>query len=167
MSAPAHTWREAADERLTNQARKALAAFHRWAKRREAAAAQAAAAQEELAIIHRQTCERFGRDIPTDALLLDVLDSVAVEPGDRWIWHGLRNNYGLPTVKGDDRREQSLVRFLALAFGIIGEDDYGTLYPENGDRDDVNPWHRTLRRAERPTGNPDRFGFRLTEDGDQ
>lgn len=152
-------------------ARKALAEANRWQVRAEEAKAAAESAMRELADLHRKACERFGRDLPTDALLLDVLDLVKVVDGDRWLWKGNRNNKDLATIRarfgaGSHLSERSLVRYLAIELGVISEDDEGMLYPRDGDVDDVNPFHRVLRRTDAPMGNPNRFGFTLpAEDG--
>jgi len=157
------TGRPAPNSALGNQARKALAAALRWERKADEAAQQATLARDELTMLHRKTCEKFGRQVPTDALLLAVLENIDVEDGDRWIWQGARNNRDTPVVKPGNGREVSLVRYLAIEFGRISPDDFGSLYPDEGDVDDVNPWHRTLRRTEHPTGNPNRFGFTIKD----
>ena len=151
--------RPTVEQRLGNSARMAAAEVERQEGRAEKALAEAAVARRRLDGIHREAVARFGRAIPFDPQLLDVLDSITVEAGDRWRWKGMRNNHGLPTVRrfGGETIERSLVRYLAIAFGVIGPDDHGSLYPAHGDADDVNPWHRRLRRADAPTGNPDRY----------
>ena len=128
-------------------------------RRRAAAAAQAAnvrvaAAAAQLAALHAAAQARFG-DVPADPLLLDVLALVDVEPGGAWRWRGLRNNKGLATLRRPgDHVEVSVVRYLAEAFGVVGPDDHGYLFPAAGDPDDVNPWHRTLRRTSAPAHGP-------------
>lgn len=113
--------------------------------------------------IHSETEARFGRDVPQDALLLDVLACIEVEADDVWRWKGTRNNHGIPTVSmplDSGRRwrsERSLARYLGLAFGVLKDDQFGTFYPANGDADDMNPWHRVLRESDLPVGNPDRY----------
>lgn len=93
---------------------------------------------------------RFGMTVPADPFLLDVLAQIDVEnPGEVWRWRGNSNNHGTMTVR-TSRQERSVVRFLAEAFGVVGPDDEGLLYPL-GDRDDVNPWHREWRPG---TGQP-------------
>ena len=79
-----------------------------------------------------------------------------------WRWRGMRNNHGLPTLRSRSARgtEESVIRYLAVEFGVIDADEHGMLFPANGDADDVNPWHRTLRRTERPMGNAARYTFR-------
>lgn len=148
---------------MTNRARKLLAEVNRWEQRRAEADEALAAAQTELTTIWQKACDRFGRSVPTDAFFLDVLDSIDIEDGEVWRWRGMTNNKGLAVVRSRSGRkagsEESLVRFLAVAFGIIEPEEFGSLYPANGDPDDINPWHRTLRRSERPLGNPDRFAF--------
>lgn len=157
----AQTERDPADVRLGNEARKALARLHRWEKRLATAQDEVESAQSDLATLHRKACERFDRDLPQDALLLDVLESIEVEEGDRWLWRGVRNNKGLATLRHRPTRgagqELSVVRFLAITFGVIEETDNGQLYPVNGDTDDVNPFHREFRRSEKPFGNPNRY----------
>lgn len=152
-------------KRLTNRARMAHAEMVRWERRRDEASERVHAANVDLASMWQETCERFGRDdIPTDALLLDVLESIDVEAGDVWRWNGVRNNKGLATLRrGRNGTEVSLVRYLAESFGIVEPDEYGLLYPANGDPDDVNPWHRTLRRSQQPVGDGHRFTFRKPE----
>lgn len=161
-----NTVRPPSELRLGSQARKALAELTRWQRRADEAAEHITGARDELTAMHRRACERFGRSLPPDALLLDVLELIEVEDGDVWRWKGRRNNKGLATVmirrparKGS--YERSLVRYLALELGVIDEGEWGVLYPANGDADDVNPWHRTLRRAGEPVGNPTRYGFDL------
>ncbi len=163
------TTRPGVDQKIDNEARKALAEMNRWDRKAEEARTRADAARADLAVMHRKTCERFGRDLPTDALLLDVLQLVDIEEGDVWRWRGMRNNFGLPTIKfarpgSRATNERSLVRYLAIELGVIKEDTWGVLYPENGDKDDVNPYHRTLRAADQPVGNSGRYGFTLTEE---
>jgi len=156
------TARPAPNSALTNQARKTLSAALRWERKADEAGQQATLARDELTMLHRKTCEKFGRQVPTDALLLDVLGDIDVEDGDRWIWQGARNNKDLPVVKTSNGRELSLIRYLAIEFGVISPDDFGTLHPK-GDVEDVNPWHRTLRRSTHPMGNPNRFGFTIKD----
>ena len=86
----------------------------------------------------------------------DVTLQVDVEPGGAWRWRGMRNNQGLGTIRtpGGNHPEVSVVRYLAEAFGLIGPDDHGCLYPTAGDTNDVNPWHRTLRRTAGPGPRP-------------
>jgi hypothetical protein len=144
---------------LRNEARVALSRAVRAQARAAEAQAEADAAEEELAAIHGSTEKRFGRSVPANALLLDALAHIEIEEGDRWRWQGLRNNKGLAVLKYD-RTEKSLVRFLAIEFGLITEDDYGLLYPLT-DTDDVNPWHRELRATESPMGNPARWTFTI------
>lgn len=150
------------EERLSNRARKAWATMERWERRRDEADAERAAAEEELTAIWKATCVRFGREVPADAVLLDILDSVVVEPMDVWRWRGLRNNKGLATIRVRSRSgtEESLVRYLAIEFGVITEDQNGMLFPSDGDAEDVNPWHRTLRASLKPIGNARRYEFR-------
>lgn len=143
---------------LRNDARMALSRFVRAQARAAEAQAEANAAEDELAGIHRSIEERFGRQVPANALLLDALAHIEIEDGDRWRWQGLRNNKGLAVIKTDRTSERSLVRFLAIQFGLIDEDDYGLLYPLT-DPDDVNPWHRELRASDGPIGNADRWAF--------
>lgn len=157
----ARTDREPAEIRLGNDARKALARLRRWEKRLATAQDEIDAAQADLATLHRKACERFDRDLPQDALLLDVLEMIDIEEGNRWLWRGTRNNKGLATVRHHPSKarsyELSVVRYLGIALGVINEDDEGTLHPVNGDVEDVNPWHRKLRRSEKPVGNPTRY----------
>lgn len=150
------------DDSLRNDARKALKRLTGAAAALERVRSDYDEARELLERLHRTLEERFGRSIPLNALLLDVLALVDVEEGDVWRWLGPRNNQGVPVIRVD-RAEKTLVRYLALAFGVIGEDDFGVLYPAAGDPDDVNPWHRTLRRTTRPVGNPHRWAFTLED----
>lgn len=119
---------------------------------------RAADAKADLLAIHQKTEERFGRDVPPDAFLLDVLDLIEVREGDRWIWRGRRNNLGLPSLRVE-RGEKSLARFLAIQFGVITEEEFGVMYPNDGDADDVNPFHRTFRATGIPIGNVARYRF--------
>ena len=120
------------------------------------------AAEGEWQVLYDAECARFGRTLPTDALVLDVLLSVRVDPGDVWTWKGMVNNKGLPTfrIERSDENpnggERSVVRLLAVAFGVIDPDDPVLLYPTTSPRD-VNPFHRKLRRGVKPTGNPRRY----------
>lgn len=156
------------DLRIGNRARRAHAAVTRWEQRAAEATEQADVARQELAVIHRTMCDRFGRAIPADAFLLDVLELIDITDGDRWEWRGGRNNKGLAVVRRipgspSAASETSVVRYLAIEFGVIDADDHGVLYPIDGDIEDVNPWHRKLRRSERPAGNPNRFKFQPLE----
>lgn len=100
-----------------------------------------------------QLVKRFDRPLPWDALLFDVLTMIDVEPGDVWRWRGSRNNKGIAVMREPRTRvEISVVRFLALRFRIIGPNDFGALFPGPTGPGDVNPFHRTLRRAERQGG---------------
>ena len=155
------TQRSTPERLIESHARSVWRRLDRAERQIARATEDAADARRELTLIHEKACERFGRQIPADALLLDVLDLVDVEEGDVWRWRGRRNNKDTPTVivsEGRARGEKSLVRYLAIELGVIAEDAYGTLYP-NGDQDDVNPWHRTLRRSDAPMGNPKRWLF--------
>lgn len=159
MSAPL-PFRPPPEARMSNEARLLASRLRRAEQRRDAAEQDAELASAELTGLYVKARERFGRDIPADALLLDVLASIDIEqPGDIWRWNGTRNNKGLPTMKyveGRRNHEKSVIRYLAIAFGIISEEDDGLLYPDE-DPDDINPWHRTLRRASTPQGNRWRF----------
>lgn len=144
--------------RLDNTMRK----LAREAERERAAADQhrrrADAASQALYERWHREWKRFGRDdLPRDPFLLDVLASVVVEPGDKWRWLGGTNNDGVPTVRTPDpqRGERSVVRVLAEAFGVVDPETNGVLYPANGDRTDVNPFHRVLRAgSNKPMGQP-------------
>ena len=157
------TGRRPVERRMGRDARRLAAEAARWEQEAAHAAAEAEARRSELAELHRQACERFGVDLPLDALLLDILALVDVEAGARWAWKGMRNNHGVPTyrvtaVKGvHGTQERSVARYLAVTLGVIDADEHGTLHPANGDTDDVNPWHRTLRRSDTPVGNFDRY----------
>lgn len=106
---------------------------------------QAFAAERLLFQRWRRECKRFGMEVPRDPFLLDVLASITVEnPGEKWRWSGGTNNHGVPSVRIESRSERSVVRVLAEAFGIVTPEQNGILYPTT-DRDDVNPFHRTLR----------------------
>ena len=152
------------ERRLDNRARLLLAEKRRLEKRIAKDTEQLGAVTADLIEIHHSAQERFGVKVPLDALLLDVLGQIDVEDDSRWRWRGQRNNKRLGVVKTLNR-EMSVVRYLAIEFGVIGEDDQGLLYPAHGDADDINPWHRKFRRAEAPVGNPDRFRFSLEETG--
>lgn len=91
--------------------------------------------------------------LPNDPVLLDVLGMIEVRSGGYWHWKGLRNNKGLATVRftEDTNVEKSVVRYLAVRFGLIEPDDNGLLYPTH-ETDDVNPWHRVLRPSAAPIG---------------
>jgi hypothetical protein len=153
-----------AEQVLRSEARKAFRESQRQ-RRREAAAREAAeAAEADLDAIHAAAEERFDLQIPKDALLLDVLEQIEVQGDDRWVWRGRRNNHNLPSIwlrneVNGNGQEISIVRYLAVAFRVIDEHEFGMLYPTNGDRDDVNPWHRKLRPMDRPAGNPTRYSY--------
>lgn len=140
---------------MQSENRKLLREYDRQQRRAEAAKEAADLAHTDLLAAHTLAEKRFGLVVPLDALLLDVLELVDVEPGEVWRWRGMRNNYGIPTVR-HDRDEKSLPRYLAIAFGVISEDEYGVLYPVD-DPEDMNPRHRTLRRTEKPIGNRRRY----------
>lgn len=148
---------------MPDAARRAAARRARAEVAARAAAARAAEATRELAAIHAAAEARFGK-LPADPLLLDVLALVDVEPGGAWRWRGMRNNQGLGTIRspGGTHPERSVVRYLAEAFGVVGPDDHGSLYPTAGDPDDVNPWHRTLRRTAAPAARPSHWPGRQT-----
>lgn len=157
--------RPPAETRISNEARLLASRLRRAEQRLTAAQEEADAVTDELTALHRRAEERFGRPITPDALLLDVLASVVITDRDVWLWRGMRNNHGLPTVKyveGRRNQEKSVVRYLAIAFGVITDEDNGVLYPDE-DADDINPWHRTLRRSPEPTGNRWRFQPKLQE----
>lgn len=160
MSPSTNGQRPGEELRLSNEARKLKAEMDRAQQRAEKAQEEAAAARGELLQLHKHACEKFGREVPPDAMLLDVLASIVIEPGDVWRWLGTRNNKNLATIRmrAHQNAEVSLVRYLAVEFGVISDDDYGILYP-TGDPDDVNPWHRTLRRTSYPVGNINRYAF--------
>ncbi len=155
--------RRPVDRRIDDRCRFAA----RIAERADGAVAEAVAARDEArAVIDArwaEECDRFGRALPLDPFLLDRLALIDLEAGDVWRWRGVRNNKGLPTVRMSRPHavELSAVRYLAVRLGVIGEEDYGILYPSNGDPEDVNPWHRTLRRSEHAVRGPgytaDRF----------
>lgn len=160
--------RELGQQRVTNRARMALAAADRAERRMQAARDEGDRARADLTAIWLETCARFGREVPRDALVLDVLDSVVVEAGDCWRWLGPTNNKSLPCFRSPvdssaGRGERSVVRFLAVAFGVIASDDWGVLYPTGGRTWDVNPFNRTLRRSSAPIGNPARYAFSAEE----
>lgn len=154
--------RELAGEPMPGHARRAFRTWQRERAKAEIATEVADDARRRLDEMHKEACDRFGMDVPCDALLLDVLALVEVE-GDRWLWQGTRNNKGMATIRAPRgvrySGEISLVRYLAIEFGLIEPDTFGLLYPTNGDLDDVNPWHRTMRYADAPVGNPDRYRF--------
>lgn len=133
-----------------DSARQIAARAARAERKAAAASRQAQAAARDLAALHAATEARFGMSIPCDPFLLDVLAMIAVRPGGVWHWTGQRNNRGIATVRVG-LGERSVVRYLALAFGVIGPDDNGVLYPTAG-RDDLNPWRRVLRVSARPVG---------------
>ncbi len=119
-----------------------------------------AVADAEMAALHATTEQRFGLALPMDPFLLDVLAMIEVRPDGAWHWTGNRNNQALATVRVQSKNggpgERSVVRYLAQTFGLIEANDYGSLFP-TGARDDVNPWRRVLRPADKPTGHADRW----------
>jgi hypothetical protein len=164
MSTPMPS-RPASEARLEGVARSLTSRLHAAERRRDIAQGIIDDALDELTRIHAAACKKFRRPVPPDALLLDILELVDVTDDDVWLWRGMRNNHGTPTVKFVESRrnhERSLARYLAIAFGVIAETDNGTLYP-NGDADDVNPWHRTLRATPESTGNRFRFSPKAPE----
>lgn len=149
--------------RIANRSRKLLRSAERWERRRDEAIVQATQARDDLAAIHSAACERFGRDILEDALVLDVLESITIAPDDVWLWDGGRNNAGTPIFRSD-RGEHTVGRFLGVAFGLIGPNDYGSFYPKpEYDALDMNPWHRVMRSALSPIGYPDRYRIKGTD----
>ncbi len=152
--------RPTAGETLPNRARLALRRAQRAERKMAEATADLELAQGDLAALMEETAARIGRPVPANALLLDVLSLVEVLDRNIWRWRGIRNNKNLPTLRVD-MGEKSVVRFLAIEFGVITEEDFGMLYPVDGDTDDVNPWHRVLRPSTRPIGNT--WAFRLPE----
>lgn len=146
---PAEMW-------IGNSARMANSAAERHDRIAAENEAIAREARSDLARIHTDACERFDLDLPLDPFLLDVLELIDVAPANRWLWRGTRNNKGVPTIRHQGH-ELSLTRYLAIQLGVISGNEFGTLYPVEGDTEDVNPFHRDLRRAPRPTGNPYRF----------
>lgn len=156
----AATVRQRGEQAMPNDARMALRRFLRAEAKEEEARQAKEEAQAVLDAIHIATEARFGRQVPRDALLLDVLGQVEVEEGDVWRWRGWTNNHGTATFRTPDGRgERTVVRYLAISFGVIAEGTFGMLFPANGDRDDLNPWHRKLRESADPIqGNRFRFG---------
>lgn len=164
MSAPTQS-RRPVEAPLDNSMRKLAREVERERAAAERHRRNAEAASAALYERWHREWKRFGRDdIPRDPFILDVLASVVVEPGDRWIWRGHTNNHGLPTVRcpyvpgspGVVGSERSVVRVLAEAFGVVAPETNGVLYPLNG-RDDVNPFHRRLRLGSNTRmGNPHR-----------
>lgn len=102
--------------------------------------------------------------VPSNAIILDILELVEVVKPNYWLWHGMTNNKGLPTVRyrtdGSAATERSVVRVLAEAFGVVDEDWEGILYPLNG-TDNVNPWQREKREYPegKYRGKHDRYKF--------
>jgi len=137
------------DAHIGNEARMLHSRLQRAERRAAEAEQEALDLQLQLAQLHARLCERFGRDVPQNALLLDVLEQIEVEDGDVWRWRGRRNNHDLPTLR-INRAEKSVIRYLAIEFGVISEDDFGLLYPTGGDPEDINPWHRRMRASTRP-----------------
>lgn len=159
MSSSPLPFRPRAEAHMSNDARLLASRLHRAERRRDAAQEEIDLVLRDLSELHTATEERFGRPVAPDALLLDVLASVDIADGDVWLWKGMRNNHGLPTMKyveGRRNHEKSVIRYLAIQFGVITDEDEGTLYPDD-DPDDINPWHRTLRRSPEPLGNRWRF----------
>lgn len=159
--------RPAGELRLDNRARLAAAALKRYERKAAEATELAEVERAYLAGRHRDACERFDLDLPFDPLLLDVLDSIDVVAANRWIWRGSRNNNGLATLRYYDEakhHEHSLVRYLAIQLGVIEPDEHGTLYPVEGDTEDVNPFHRDLRASPRSVGNHVRFNGQRSRD---
>lgn len=148
--------RPPAEQRIGNEARKAWAAIGRAEELAARAVNEAKVAEERFEMLLLAAEAKFNRPIPCDPVLLDVLAQIEVRGGDYWHWLGIRNNHGLATFrvhaeKRHNGTELSVVRYLAISFGIVSATDNGALYPLNG-RDDVNPWHRRLRRSVAPIG---------------
>ena len=156
------TARPPAEQRISNRARLLAAEAERESSKAERHRRAAAEANDDLRRLHADACERFDRNFPLDPLLIDVLESVVIKPGDRWIWLGVRNNKDLAVIRRARGHELSVVRYLAIALGVIDENENGALYPAAGDTEDINPFHRVLRG--RPTtpryGNHERFNGR-------
>jgi hypothetical protein len=121
-------------------------------------AATAVSVEEMFWLRNRRFAEstRLGVEVPPDPMLLDVLQLIDVDEAGAWRWQGVTNNHGTPTLRLPGQGERTVVRYLAIAFGLITDGDYGQLYPQ-GDRNDVNPWKRKLRRSEKPAGNLNRY----------
>jgi hypothetical protein len=114
---------------------------------------------------------RLGVEVPNDPVVIDVLEAVDVGPGDIWYWTGrVRSDHGYPVIRLG-RLERSVVRLLAIGFGLVDE-GAPLLYPRNarrhlkGGADDMNPWHRlgvampkdrpeTFKNCARESGQPD------------
>jgi hypothetical protein len=152
------TARTPVETRFTGEARRRARAIERSERRIATLQRQVDADRTWIRNRIMQETSRFRRTIPADPYLLDLLGSIDVEHGDVWRWRGGTNNHGVPTVRRPraGASERTVVRVLAEAFGLFGADDHGVLYP-TGDRYDVNPFHRVLRRAERRLGNPHRY----------
>lgn len=152
--------------RQSNRARKLAREADRQQRKMWAAEDACKAALDELCSLHAAESERLGVELPFDPFILDVVAAIDVEPGDVWRWRGQRNNKGLPVVRTQPHRgefhEVSATRLLAVALGVISETDDVMLYP-TGDRDDVNPAHRTLRPNGGARGNPHRYRGRPRE----
>lgn len=162
MTDPLPEGRPAVEQKLTSTCRKLVREIVRQEHKAALATRAAREARDDFAEIKAGLEARFGRELPDDGLLLDLLDLIEVADNDRWLWHGLRNNYGIGIVR-DGRSEQSLVRYLAIAFGVIEPEEFGMLFPrevgpgKKGDTLDVNPWHRVLRGTSTAMGNRGRF----------
>jgi hypothetical protein len=157
MSAPGGS-RVPVEQAQVNDARMAAGRLARAQRTARAAQVAERAAAADLAAIHQAAVEKFG-DVPCDPFLLDVLAMIDVRPDGTWHWKGGRNNKNCAVVRlplEGRGSERSVVRYLALAFGLIGPDDHGTPYPTHGTHD-VNPWHRVLRASAERQGNPHRF----------
>lgn len=136
------------EQRLRMDARKKLRTILRSEQKIAELTAEVEVLQAELDAQVEHESKRLGVEVPPDAVLLDVLKCVSVRDEDgAWLWHGSFNNKNLGIVRyrfGGQFHDKSVVRFLAEAFGLVGSDWEGILYPTNG-TDDVNPWHREHR----------------------
>lgn len=156
------THRPPTERPIDHQARKLQADIDRLDRSLRRLAERRRAALGALRKMRDDAEVRFGRPVPLDGMVLDILGQITVEEGDVWKWHGCRNNHNMPTFRtgrtpsAPNGGERSVVRILAVAFGVIKDDEAGILYPRKKGTDDVNPWHRTIGKGKGP-GNHKRY----------
>lgn len=157
--------------RLPDAAR--LAARRQETAQRRADRHQAEADEREARFheIHRDLCRRFRVGVPRIPIVMDVLANCEVGDDDEWWWQGAVNNHGAPRVRldrpqdhqwyfGEPRKrpvQVTVARLLAIAFEVIKPTDYGLLQAAAGQQLDVNPWHRTFGRTDKPLHGPGNF----------
>lgn len=146
--------------------RRRLRRIRELTARRDALQAQIDALEEEYEADWWALCDKFGCVIPEDPTgdLYDILDRVEPMPDGGWRWLGGLNNKGLPVLKRSASSEVSVVRYLAVAFGVVDKDWEGILYPlrkgwyEEVGYVDVQPFRRRPRALPpgKRRGNPTR-----------